>query len=412
MRLHTILWVGGLAAACGGTQSINPVPDGPAPSAAEAGAPVRCAGWALGTAVTHPTGSYPEGIASGDIDGDGRDDLAVVNAGDDNVGLFLGVGDGTFAAHGTVAVGTEPNAIAIGDLNGAGDRDLVVVNGIVSGMAPTSGPTVGVLLGQGGGSFAAQVEYPVGTDFYAQPQAVALGDLDGDGKQDIAVVNQGESTVSVFLGRGDGTFSEKALCAAGPAPQSIALGDLNGDGHPDLAVTNFTAGSDYGKNTVTLLFGKGDGTFDPPVEYSASSDPMGSPYGVAIADFNDDGRPDLAVSNWIDNSASVLLGQADGSFSAPTESPTGDQPNAIAVADYDGDGHADIAVLNNADKTLGVLLGRGDGTFAAQVAFPTGDNPYGVTTADFNRDGHPDVAITNHGSTTVGVYLSVCGGTP
>ena len=116
----------------------------------------------------------------------------------------------------------------------------------------------------------------------------------------------------------------------------------------------------------------------------------------------------MVVSNYADNSMSVLLGHGDGTLSAPIVSPTGSAPEAMAVADFDGDGTTDVAVLNLGDKTLGVLLGHGDGTFATQLAYASGKNAIGLSTADFNGDGHPDVVVSDHGNDVVGIYLSFC----
>ena len=220
MRLRILLAVSALTAGCGGATASNPEPAASVKDAGptETGVMSFCAGWRLAPQVTVPSGHYPEEVTVGDFNGDGRADLAAVNGGDDNLGVLFGKGDGTFAAQVTSPVGTEPDAIAAADFDGDGKLDLAVVNGIVSGVAPTSGPTVGVLLNKGGGAFAAQVEYPVGASFYSQPQALALGDLNGDGAPDIAVTTQGDNTVSVLLNEGGGTFGAQVPYSAGAAP--------------------------------------------------------------------------------------------------------------------------------------------------------------------------------------------------
>jgi hypothetical protein len=407
MRLRILLVASALTAGCGGTTSSSePGASVKDAGATEAGPLSLCAGWRFAPQTTVPSGHYPEGVTVGDFNDDGRADLAVVNGGDDDLGVLLGRGDGTFAAQVTTPVGTEPDAIAAADFDADGELDVAVVNGIVSGVVPTSGPTVGVLLNRGGGTFAAQVAYPAGASFYSQPQALAVGDLNGDGVPDIAVTTQGENTVSVLLNEGNGTFAAQVSYTAGMAPTKVALGDF--DGKADLAVTNFALGYDDAPNTVSVLHNEGNGTFAKPAAYAADSDPQGTPLGVGVGDFDGDGKVDLAVSNYSDSSISVLLGHGDGTFASPTTYSTGDSPGSMAVADYNGDGKVDIAVVNGGDKTVSVLLGNGDGTFAAQTAFPSGKTPLAIAAGDFNGDGYADVAVANHDDDTVGVFLSTC----
>src|SRR2546422_886081 len=149
-------------------------------------------------------------------------------------------------------------------------------------------------------SFIAPGDFPVGT----HPQSVAVGDFNGDGRPDLAVANFGSNTVSVLLGIGDGSFQPARTFAAGTSPLSVAVGDFNGDGRPDLAVANF------GSNTVSVLLGIGDGTFQPALTFAAGTQPV----FVAVGDLNGDGRPDLAVANTGSDNVSVLLGIGDGTF--------------------------------------------------------------------------------------------------
>src|SRR5262249_30897533 len=153
------------------------------------------------------------------------------------------------------------------------------------------------------GSFGAPQNYTVGFG----PQAVAVGDFNNDGVADLAVADASAGTVSILLGKGDGTFQAAqgyASGASGDQPQSIAVGDFNGDGAADLAVTNLLS------STVSVLLGNGNGTFQAPQGYTVGS----LPYSVAVGDFNGDGIPDLAVTNYLDNTVSILLGPGDGTF--------------------------------------------------------------------------------------------------
>src|SRR5271157_1999499 len=341
-----------------------------------------------------PVGNVPEGIASGDFNGDGIADLAVTNSGDNTVSVLLGNGDGTFNAQQTYPVGGEPAGIAVGDFNGDGIADLAVPN--------ASDNNVSVLLGNADGTFPQQnPTYGAGV----MPFDIAVADFNGDGIADLAVTNSGEGTVSVLLGlgNGDGTFpQENPTYKVGMDPIGIAVADFNGDGCPDLAVTNL------GDNTVSVLLGnvvnqECDGTFQPQQTYPAGV----APYGIAIADFNGDGIADLAVTNTTAATVSVLLGEGDGTF--PQQNPptygVGEEPAGIAVADFNGDGFADLAVTSRKDGTISVLLGNGDGTFQAQQTYPVAGGPIGIGLADFNGDGVPDIAAVNDSSNTVSILL-------
>jgi hypothetical protein len=175
----------------------------------------------------------------------------------------------------------------IGDLNGDDKPDLVVAN------VNYGSSNVSVLLGNGDGSFGVGTEYGTGND----PISVAIGDLNGDGKQDLAVANHAANTASVLVGNGDGSFGLKTDFGTGVSPSSVAIGDLNGDVKPDLAVASHDA------NTVSVLLGSGDGSFEVKTDYGTGSGPS----SVAIGDMNGDGNPDLAVSNNSSNTVSVLL---------------------------------------------------------------------------------------------------------
>jgi FG-GAP-like repeat/FG-GAP repeat/Abnormal spindle-like microcephaly-assoc'd, ASPM-SPD-2-Hydin len=294
-----------------------------------------------------------------------------------------------FAAKTDFATGAKPQAVAVGDLNGDGKSDLVVAN--------TEANTVSVLLGKGDGTFAAKVDYPTGT----APTAVAIADVNGDKKPDLIVANSATGTVSVLLGKGDGTFEPKADYPTGAKPQSVAVGDLNGDGKLDLAVANTEA------NTVSVLLGKGDGTFEPSVEYSTGT----APTSVAIGDFNGDKKLDLVTANSTANTVSVLLGKGDGTFEPKVDYPTATGPTSVAVGDLNGDGKSDLAVANNGSSSVSVLLGKGDGTFASKADYPTGTAPTSVAIGDLNADKKLDLVTANSTANTISVLLGKGDGT-
>jgi len=290
--------------------------------------------------------------------------------------------------------------------------DLAIVNRCRSAVDCVSG-SVGVFLNNGDGTFQTAGTYPTGG---IQSVAAAAGDLDRDGIQDLAVVNNCATTactngsVSILLGNGDGSFQSTAnFSSGGYQPSAIAVGDFNGDGNPDLAIANTCANTGCGSgSTVTILLAKGGGTFYPAVTYSSGGQ---GALSIAAGDFNGDGYLDLAVVNNCGNSGcpnggsvGLLLGRGDGTFNPAVSYPSGGVgADSVAVGDFNGDGLPDLAVLNNCSRTgcfnggaLGVLTGNGDGTFQApHVTSSGGFYPYSVVTGDFNADGYSDAAITN-----------------
>jgi hypothetical protein len=335
------------------------------------------------------TVSFPSSIAVGDFNGDGILDLAVANAGSNNVTILLGNGDGTFTATATSpATGTEPTFIVSGDFNGDGIPDLAVANWVSN--------TVTILLGNGDGTFTATATSPeTGTT----PVSITVGDFNGDGILDLAVLNQGSNTVTILQGNGNGTFTATATSpATGTTPVSITVGDFNGDGILDLTVLN------QGSNTVTILLGNGDGTFTPTATPTPGSQATGVyPISIAVGDFNGDGKLDLAVAN-DDGSVTVLLGNGNGTFTAtPTSPQTGTTPVSVAVGDFNGDGIPDLAVVTSFREgnesffyTVWILLGDGKGKFPLTVSNgQTGPTQYFIragAVGDFNGDGIPDLA--------------------
>ncbi len=205
---------------------------------------------------------------------------------------------------------------------------------------------------------------------------------------DLVTANLDDNTVSVLLGNGDATFQSQVTYATGKGPLSVAVTDANGDNHPDLAVANSTAG------TVSILLGRGDGTFQAHTDYVTGSFSS----SVAEGDFNQDGKRDLAVVSNGSNRVSVLLGKGDGTYNPSVNYATGSSPLAVAVVDLNGDGHADLAVSNFTNPSFGngtvsVFLGLGDGTFQPGVEYATGMNPASIAAQDLNGDGRGDVAV-------------------
>jgi hypothetical protein len=338
--------------------------------------------------VSYPAGTAPYSVAIGDLNRDAKPDLVVANGVSADVSVLLAHGDGTFAAAVDYRADVGIKSVAIADLNRDAKPDLVAAN--------SSSDDVSVLLGNGDGTFATARNYPVGGDL---PESVAVADLNGDAKPDLAVAvhNFGAGTATVLLGNGDGTFAAPVDYPVGFYPQSVAIGDLNRDAKPDLAVAVDHNG---GASHASVLLGNGDGTFAAAVDYGVGE----FPNSVAIGDLNGDARADLVVVNTFSDSVSVLLGTGGGAFAPAIDVRVGERPQSVAIADLNADAKPDLAVPSPVPKTVSVLLGNGDGTFAVPVnyAAPT---PYWVAVADLNRDSKPDLASANSGSDSVSVLL-------
>jgi len=225
--------------------------------------------------------------------------------------------------------------------------------------------------------FASEKNYAAGK----APGAVAVGDFDGDTKLDLAVANSGSANVSILLGKGDGTFQPSKNFGVGQEPSSIAPGDLNSDTRLDLVVANKADGN------LSFLLGNGDGTFQAAANFSVGK----SPSAIAVGDFNGDNLKDLVVTNSADGNISFLKGNGNGTFLAAQNFGVGPSPLSIAISDFNGDAKLDVAVADS--NGVSTLLGNGDGTFQPAVSNSVGGPALSVAAGDFNADAKPDLAV-------------------
>jgi hypothetical protein len=324
---------------------------------------------------TVSAGANPAGIAVGDFNGDGRDDMAVVSqsvAG--TIGILISNGDGTFQPRVDLPTSSSPIDAAAGDLNGDGKLDLVVV-----------GSATDVLLGNGDGTFGAATAYAA-----AGPHSVKVGDFNNDGKLDVGAVNY--NSASVWLGNGEGTLQPHMDASMIGNNINLVVGDFDHDGNLDMASSNTAS-----IGTVNINRGRGDGSFNATASYYAFT----APVYLGSGDFNHDGYLDFACPNsYAATSMSVLLNNGDGTYSAPHTYGISQTGYEIEVADFNNDGNDDFAVRGG--SMYMVSLGKGDGTFYPSVTSSTPSGRFEAGThGDFNGDGAVDLAYPGGGGVTI-----------
>jgi hypothetical protein len=405
----------------------------------------------FGAPVGFDSGALPISVAAADFNGDGTLDVAVANDIGGDVSILLGRGDGSFNIAPTFPAGAGAFSLAQGDFNGDGVPDLVTAN--------FNDDSISVLLGNGDGTFKAPVNYPVGH----LPDFLAVADHTPNGIEDIVVANEGtqaRGTLSVLLGRGDGTFQPARTIDPGLGvfiPISLVVANFTGDRTPEVAISYEAGGGAAGilvlaanghgtfRQLANLVFGtlsnpgrlavadvNGDGTADLLLPVDAPNGGgvdvlLGDGHGgfrdlgltqtgvvasaVAAGDFNADGIPDLAVTNFLSNTVSVLLGNGNGTFHTPLNYTVGANPRSVAVADLQGNGILDIVTASSTGNTVSVLLGNGDGSFQPETRYLTDPGTDAVVAGDFNGDGALDLATANTISGDVSVLLNRNDGT-
>jgi hypothetical protein len=354
--------------------------------------------------VNFAVGAAPEFVAVGDLNGDGDVDLVTANTTASNVSILLGDGAGSFseAPESPIPVGAQPRSVAIGNLDAGGVPDLAVAN--------STSNDVSVLLGDGDGTFAAASPISAGV---TDPRAVAIGSFNPgtDSFADLAITNLASLNVSVLLGTGAGSFiaAPGSPIAVPSSPFGIETGNFNG-GAADLVVGSQST-------SIYVLLGNGDGTFaaaqGSPIAVGAEPStpgPEAVPQSVAVGNLDGDAFADIATANRGDNSVSVLLGNGDGTFDPKTQFDVGTRPQSVAIGQLNGGTIPDLAVANLGPDTFGpdpvsVLIGNGDGSFGAATDFPAGTDPFSVAIGGVNEDSLHDIVTANSGGANVSALL-------
>jgi hypothetical protein len=400
-------------------------------------------------------------LAGGDLNGDGKDELVSANCDDNNVTVYVNNGSGSFATGVHYAAGSRPVGVTVADVNGDGHNDVLA--------SCTRSADIKVLLGNGDGTVQVpSVGYVTGGSPLVPP---LVADFNGDGKADI-VVPDDEFSFVYLQGYGDGSFRSAVNYYAEPGggfqaqAVNIASGDFNGDGIPDFVIGNINKANN---SSITVFISNADGTLNPGVNYSNSTFTHYSLQYVAVADFNGDGILDIAATDNFNGVVQIFTGNGDGTFTPgatyATDPATAANPVSLVVGDFNNDGKPDLAVVNNyggipptsatvgvlinngngfntavtypldnvateitaaalvngnknldlvvplfgqctlnpgpcpkPDTRVAILLGNGDGTFTGQPDFQLGANtyynPYYAAVGDLNGDGIPDLAVT------------------
>ncbi len=345
-------------------------------------------------------GPNPEGLAMGDLDGDGDLDLLATNPSNNAVSVRLNGGDatgsntGSFGSSQSVSVGNAPVHVTLGDVDNDGDLDVLTAN--------FGGATVSVRVNNGVGGFSGSQDVSVGSS----PSSVALGDIDGDGDLDLLAANQLSGSASVRLNNGAGGFSGSQEVALDNGSISVALGDVDGDGDLDIVAVNFNGGTLSIRLNGSNASGSNSGMFSGGSDVAIGL----NPYGMALGDVDGDGDLDVLTAISGGGAVSVCLNNGGGFFSVAQTVAVGRAPIGVALGDVDADGDLDLFTANSYNgaggNSVSVRINSGVGTFSGGLDVNVGLSPKSVALGDVDGDGDLDVLATNRSSGTASVRLN------
>ncbi|MCO6429685.1 MAG: VCBS repeat-containing protein [Deltaproteobacteria bacterium] len=291
------------------------------------------------------------------------------------------MGNGSFGSSTGYAAGDTPYSVVFGDVNGDGKLDMVSAD-----YGSIGTPSISVFMGRGDGTFNPRVSFQPG----GYPREAVLGDVNGDGVLDIVTADYGTGLATVLIGRGDGTFYLNDVYDTSGFAQAVALGDVNGDGTLDIVTANYNGTGD-------VFLGSGNGSFSSRMSFVIEDGAR----SIALGDLTGDGILDMVVSDVYDGEVGVLIGRGDGTFGPRTQYSTGGSPLSVRLADLNGDGKLDMYTSSTTDSTVSVHIGRGDGTFLARTSYSVGGAAFAVTVGDVNGDGAADLVATVGNSVSV-----------
>ncbi|CAF3745768.1 unnamed protein product [Rotaria sp. Silwood1] len=345
--------------------------------------------------IIYSTGieSQPKSIAIGDLNNDKNMDIIVANSGSNNIGIFLGLGNGTFRNQITFHTGNTsmPTCVTLGDLNGDNNMDIIVANNGTN--------SIGIFLGFGNGTFVNQINFSTGNR--SNPIYVTIGDLNNDNQLDIVVINNANGIVGIYLGNNNGTFTSRTNWLISTRSQlvSMCIADFNNDNCLDIAVA-----ANY-DNAIYMLFGDGTGGIVHQMQFYPNE--FYNPQHVAVGNFNEDDHLDLVVIDYF--RIYIFFGSANKIYLDIVTYPTGNNsfPTSLSLGDLNNDNRLDIIVANSGTENIGIFLGKEHGNFEVQIQLSTGrfSKPYSLAVGDFNHDNHSDIVVANSGTGNVGIFL-------
>jgi hypothetical protein len=337
----------------------------------------------------------PDAVVVGDFNDDGKQDIAVGTEGG-TIDVFLGNGNGTFQNAKVINLGINNSiqSIVAGDFNHDGHLDLAVTSNLLT--QQTDKGLVTVFSGNGNGTFKKSQTINVGTE----AEGLAAADFNNDGNLDLVTTSflpDGTRNVEVLLGKGNGTFQAPLITTPGGSATAVAAGDFNNDGKQDLVLVD---GRD---NKVTVLLGNGDGTFGNPITTHVNHPVLGLG-GRAVGDFFGDGKLSVAVTSGL-NTVSVLRGNGDGTFQAPADFLVGfhgEEPSTVVAGDFNGDGKPDLAATNFLGDNVSTLLNTSPPPSHAAPAATTTSLALDTSTTVFGQQVTLTASVKSTGGTPTG----------